>query len=119
MTITVGSAAPPANHSPTADDQSRTTAAEAPVDVTLTGSDPDDDPLTFALVIGPAHGTLSGTTPTLTYTPDAGFSGDDSFTFTASDGQATSDPATVTITVEPPAPPRTSRPSPWHQARPR
>ena len=33
------------------------------------------------------------------YTPNAGFCGTDSFTYTATDGNATSAPATVTITV--------------------
>ena len=33
------------------------------------------------------------------YTPNAGFCGTDSFTYTATDGHATSAPATVTITV--------------------
>ena len=37
--------------------------------IVLTGSDPDGDALTFALATGPAHGTLSGTPPDLTYTP--------------------------------------------------
>ena len=45
------------------------------------------------------HGTLSGTAPPLTYTPAADYFGPDSFTFTVFDGQATSVPATVTITV--------------------
>ena len=36
---------------------------------------------------------------TVTYTPDANFNGSDTFTYVASDGTATSSPATVTITV--------------------
>src|SRR5690606_14884070 len=50
----------------------------------------------------PAHGVLTGTAPNLTYMPDAGFSGTDSFEFTVSDGRFTSAVATVEITV--PAP---------------
>jgi hypothetical protein len=42
---------------------------------------------------------LSGSAPDLTYTPDPGFSGDDSFTFKASDGLLDSAAATVSITV--------------------
>ncbi|MEN3360305.1 MAG: hypothetical protein V7637_4287, partial [Mycobacteriales bacterium] len=71
------------------------------VGITLTGSDVDGDALTYAVGAGPAHGTLSGTAPNLTYTPAAGYSGPDSFTFTTNDGQASSDPATVSITVTP------------------
>ena len=67
----------------------------------LTGTDPEDDPLTFEVVTGPAHGTLSGTVPDLTYTPNANFVGGDSFTYTATDGTDTSPAATVSITVTP------------------
>ena len=51
------------------------------------------------MATNPAHGTLSGTAPNLTYTPAADYNGPDSFTFSASDGQATSAPATVSIAV--------------------
>jgi uncharacterized repeat protein (TIGR01451 family) len=47
----------------------------------------------------PAHGTLSGAAPNVTYTPFANFSGSDSFTFTANDGTADSNVAVVSITV--------------------
>ena len=67
--------------------------------ITLTGSDPDGDTLAYALAATTTHGTLGGIAPELTYTPDAGFTGDDGFTFTVSDGSAESQPATVLITV--------------------
>ena len=67
--------------------------------ITLTGSDPEDDALTFDVATQPAHGTLSGTEPDLTYTPNANFFGTDTFTYTATDGTETSPAATVTITV--------------------
>src|SRR5439155_21652601 len=69
------------------------------VGVTLTASDPDGNPLTFATTSTPAHGSLSGTAPNLTYTPNAGFFGTDSFTFKANDGLLDSNVATVSITV--------------------
>lgn len=75
--------------------------------VTLTGSDPNTPARTLTYAIGtpPTHGTLSGTLPNLTYTPAANYIGTDSFTFTVSNGLATSSAATVTITVAgPPAP---------------
>ena len=56
-------------------------------------------PLTYTVTAGPAHGTLSGTAPNLTYTPDSGYFGSDSFQFTASNGTATSAPATIALTV--------------------
>jgi hypothetical protein len=61
----------------------------------------DTDPLTFTVETGPAHGTLSGTAPNLTYTPATDYTGGDQFTFRASDGTNSSNLATVTITVLP------------------
>jgi len=55
----------------------------------------------FVIVQGPAHGVLSGTAPTMTYTPAAGYSGPDSFTFKATDGLCDSAAAVVTIAVLP------------------
>ena len=91
----------PANQAPVANSQSVTTNEDTPKAITLTGSDPDGDALTFAVVSGPAHGTLTGSVPALTYTPVPNFNGSDSFTFTTTDGSLTSAPATVSITVTP------------------
>ena len=63
------------------------------------GSDADGDGLTFTVVAGPSHGTLSGAAPNLTYTPAADYNGPDSFTFKVNDGTVDSSPATVSITV--------------------
>ncbi|HZP46923.1 MAG TPA: choice-of-anchor tandem repeat GloVer-containing protein [Vicinamibacterales bacterium] len=90
-----------ANHAPVANNQSVSTPANTPLGVTLTAADADGDPLTFAIVTAPGHGSLSGTTPNLTYTPSAGYFGADSFTFKANDGTADSNVATVSITVTP------------------
>ena len=57
--------------------------------------------LTFALVSQPRNGTLRGAPPTLSYTPNPGFTGTDDFQFTVHDGVETSSPATVSITVLP------------------
>jgi VCBS repeat-containing protein len=63
-------------------------------------SDPDSSTLTAAVVTGPGHGTLTlNANGAFTYTPAANFNGTDTFTYRASDGSLTSDPATVTITV--------------------
>jgi VCBS repeat-containing protein len=77
----------------------------APVGVLNNDTDPNGDPLTSVLVGGPANGTLAfNADGTFTYTPNAGWSGTDSFTYRASDGQADSNVATVMITVQPAAP---------------
>jgi hypothetical protein len=101
-----GSANPtPVNQAPVAAAQSVTTAESTPLSIMLSASDADGNALTYTIVNGPAKGTLSGTTPNLTYSPGAGFSGADSFTFRASDGVANSNTATVSITVTPAPPP--------------
>ena len=87
------------DESPVAHDEAVSTPVETPVDITLTGSDPTSDPLTFAVVDDPTHGVLSGTAPDVTYTPDGGYEGADSFTFEAFDGTWLSNEATVNITV--------------------
>ena len=99
-----------ANTPPVADSQSLVTEAGVPVEITLGGEDPEGAPISFAIATGPTFGTLSTITgDKVTYTPNAGFEGVDSFTFTASDGELPSAPATVTITVEP-IPPPVNRP---------
>jgi subtilisin-like proprotein convertase family protein len=87
------------NRAPTADDQPVDTSEDTAVGITLTGTDRDFDPLTFAVQTGPANGQLSGTAPDLTYTPNENVSGVDSFTFTTFDGVLSSPTATVTITI--------------------
>ena len=65
-------------------------------------TDMDGDALTAAPVSQPAHGTVNlGSDGSLVYTPNQHFNGTDSFTYTASDGELTSNPAVVTITVTP------------------
>ncbi len=91
----------PVNDVPVADAQMVTTAEDTAKPITLTGSDVEDDPLTFSIVDSPQHGTLIGTDATRTYTPAPNFSGTDSFTFRINDGQMDSNVATVTIMVTP------------------
>lgn len=91
------------NRPPVATDQSVRTDRNTAKVITLAGTDPDADPLTFAVATQPAHGDLSGPAPNLTYTPDAGYVGADNFTFTASDS-TTSDTGTVAIDVDPVVP---------------
>ena len=87
------------NRAPSANGQSLSTPEDAPIAVTLTGSDPDGDALTYTIVTAPAYGKLSGDAPKLLYTPKENYNGKDSFTFTVSDGKATSAAATVTLTI--------------------
>jgi uncharacterized membrane protein len=68
--------------------------------ITPAGADTTNDALTFALASQPAHGTaVANANGTFTYTPEANYTGADSFTFTASDGTSTSTPGTLTLSV--------------------
>src|SRR5262249_8525768 len=84
---------------PVANAQTIFTTEDTPLTITLGGSDPDGDPLTYSLITNPAHGKLSGDPPNLTYTPESNFHGSDTFTFKVHDGIQFSPPATVTISV--------------------
>ncbi len=90
-----------------ADDGTLTTDEDTDGTGTLTATDEEGDPLTFEIDSDPSHGTVvidDPSTGDYTYTPDAGYFGTDSFTFTANDGPGAgyghvSEPATITITV--------------------
>jgi hypothetical protein len=87
---------------PTCQAVSGTASKGAPATITLTCSDADGDPISRLIASQPVHGKLGAVnqgTGTVTYTPNAGYSGPDSFTFEASDGANTSGPATATVTV--------------------
>lgn len=90
---------------PTAADDSYNVAHDQPYNQPAPGvlandSDPNGDPLTAVLATGPTHGTLAlNADGSFTYTPNAAYTGSDSFTYTASDGSLTSNTATVSLTV--------------------
>ncbi len=97
VTITVY----PINDKPVADSQTVVTDMNTSVAIVLTGSDVEGSFLTYSIKTQPKHGALSGDAPNLTYTPNPGYSGTDSFTFVVNDGMLNSDPATITIIVNP------------------
>jgi hypothetical protein len=84
---------------PVAKSQSVTTIEEISLTITLVGYDPGGDEISYSIATNPAHGTLSGTGETRTYTPTANYNGSDSFTFKVNDGVLDSNEATVSITV--------------------
>ncbi|WP_374158958.1 Ig-like domain-containing protein [Mycobacterium sp. G7A2] len=100
VTITVTSV----NDAPSAVNDAYTTSEESAVNgnVLANDTDADADTLTAVLASGPSHGALTlNNDGTFTYTPTANYNGTDSFTYTATDGAATSNTATVSITVNP------------------
>ncbi len=118
-TSTVSLTVNPVNDLPTADSQSVTTNGNTSVSITLTGSDLETAPsdLIFEVTVSPAHGSLSGTGPNLSYSPAANYSGPDSFKFTVTDSgdgaatASTSVEATVSISVNDSIPPTISAPA--------
>lgn len=94
--LSFGSFTLTANPAPVANDQSVTVAYNTATPITLTAT--GTGTLAYAVVTNPAHGTLSGTAPSLTYTPTTNYSGADSFTFKVNNG-VDSNTATVSITV--------------------
>jgi len=79
----------------------------------LTCSSADGRAVTYAIASAPSHGSLGTVSAAgqVTYTPAAGYTGADSFTFTASDAGGTATAATAHITVgQPPASPPSNQP---------
>ena len=97
FTITITNA----NDPPVAVDDSDTTPADTPVtiDVLDNDSDSDGDTLTVDSLTQGTNGSVINNGSDVTYTPDPGFNGVDSFTYTISDGNGGTDTATVTVTV--------------------
>ena len=98
--------APAANGPPDAEDDAYETdedgglSVDAQTGVLASDSDPDDDPLTAALVSGASNGSLTlNADGSFTYTPIANWHGVDSFSYVANDGAEDSGLATVTIVV--------------------
>src|SRR5262249_55396834 len=89
----------PVQDPPVANNQFVATGEDQAKSITLSASDPDNDPLTYTIAAGPTNGSLSGTPPNVTYQPNANFNGGDSFPFYANDGIANSNTATVNITI--------------------
>jgi gliding motility-associated-like protein len=92
----------PINDAPIAIDDYATTNVNTAVQIDCEPNDVDFDldVLTYSVVVNPLHGTFSAFTGgTFTYTPNAGFSGNDTLTYEVNDGNGLTDQAKVYITV--------------------
>lgn len=104
------------NNAPLAHSQDVRVGEDRAVVVKLTGSDPDNDPLSFIIVELPTHGLLDdaqsnrriGATDlpyvlsadSVRYTPQANYVGGDRFSFKVNDGNLDSPAAGVNLTVD-------------------
>ena len=93
---------------PEAFDESLNTNEDQPLNLLLLADDPDGilgvdfnglDTLSYNIIEGPEHGTLSGTGANRTYTPNENFNGSDTIVFQVNDGLFDSNQATVTIDI--------------------
>ncbi|TLH58754.1 hypothetical protein C1S81_11560 [Mycolicibacterium neoaurum] len=104
-TATVSVVVTPVNESPVANDDSVTLPqGSGSTFINVLANDTDADnaptPLQVTGVTQPANGTVVPSSTGLSYTPNTGFSGTDTFTYTITDGTSF-DSATVTVTVTP------------------
>lgn len=97
----------PINQAPSAASDTFVTDEDTSLTIAAPGilsndGDPDGDPLSAVLVGGVSHGSLVlAADGSVRYTPAANFNGSDQFTYRASDGDLQSEPALVTIVVNP------------------
>jgi len=110
--LTSSASAEPVNHAPVAGDVDLSSSANSDFYVPLPGIDKDGDAVSFSILTNPLHGTVHdlysgpvtwGETP-VTYTPAAGFTGHDAFTFAVTDSHGATDVGRVDLTVIPDSP---------------
>ncbi|WP_349269660.1 Virginiamycin B lyase [Mycolicibacterium parafortuitum] len=101
-TVSVTVLPAPINESPSAANDSVSTAEDtsAVIDVRANDSDPNGDDISIASVGAAQHGTVAVLDGRITYTPVTNFYGTDTFDYTITDGHLT-DTASVTVTVTP------------------
>ncbi len=92
----------PPNTAPVATNGTLAVTQDTPATGTLQATDADSNPLTYSIVANGTKGTAvvtNASTGAYTYTPNAGATGADSFTFKANDGTVDSNTATVNVTI--------------------
>jgi VCBS repeat-containing protein len=94
------------NDAPVANEDQFSITEDTPLNVAASilanDYDVENDTLTAELVTGPAHGTLTlNSDGTLTYVPNANYTGQDQFVYIANDGHVNSNEQTVMINVNP------------------
>jgi hypothetical protein len=88
------------NQVPSAGDLNTMTFKNLPVEVYGDGTDPFNLGLTYSIVSNGTNGSVSLSGNAFTYTPNADYVGNDSFTYSVSNGIFTSEVATVSVVIE-------------------
>ena len=98
-TVTIDVVAP--NAPPVANADTATTAYVTAVtlNVLANDSDPEGGALTLVSVSTPAHGQAVMNSGQVVYTPNAGFAGDENFTYVVADPEGNSSTGNITVTV--------------------
>ena len=102
-TVNVTISDPVQNNAPVAntDNASVDQDSSVVINVLSNDTDADGDSLTIGSVTPGANGSVTNNGSTVTYTPNASFAGNDSFSYNVNDGQGGSDTGTVNVTVNP------------------
>ncbi|SIQ11527.1 retention module-containing protein [Pseudacidovorax sp. RU35E] len=102
VTATVNVEVTPVNDAPVAVNDRVNTSEDTPISIPVLRNDTDVDGDTLSIIgfTQPLHGTVTlGADGNPLYTPGLDYNGDDSFTYTISDGKGGTSTATVSITV--------------------
>ncbi len=89
-----------ANRPPVASSQTARGLSDEPLRLTMKASDPEQQPLSVRILTAPTKGRLSSASVSMTYTPNADFTGTDTFTYRVSDGTSESATATVILIID-------------------
>jgi hypothetical protein len=105
-TITVHVTISPVNDSPEITEgatTSQTVNEDSTLNFTLNATDIENDTITWSILTDGSNGTASasgtGSSKTISYTPDANYNGSDSFVVQISDGSSGTDTITVNVTI--------------------
>ena len=103
-TVTISVLDPGANPQiPVADPQTLSTPKNVALGITLSGTDPNGDPMTYGIFSGVSNGTLDcpglPNSPSCTYTPDVDYVGPDSFVFEVCDDDVPVNCGTATVSI--------------------
>ncbi|SFL91172.1 Ig-like domain-containing protein [Marinobacter zhejiangensis] len=91
----------PVNDAPVATPAHASGPEDTLIPLQFSGSDIEESPLTFTVVVAPTHGSVVETATGYAYLPDENYFGPDQLTYVANDGELDSAPAVHGLTIIP------------------